>query len=138
MSELYDFTILQILQETVKLAVAASGTPTMPIKFEGRTWKVPNDQKWIELVMIPNNPASTFWGDEKSYAGMYRIILHWPNDDEGAYVPGAVLASIVGYFSKELFLQNVRIYDNPNFMGSIENGIETLYPVSLRYSCTRP
>lgn len=134
---MYDIEILKVLQTAALDAVAASTMPALPVKPYGRTWVVPNDQKWLELVFIPNN-REDYWGDEKNYTGMFRLILHWPNDDAGVYAPGAVITSIASYFAKDRPLQNVRIYDNPNSMGVLEEGSELLFPISIRYQCFRP
>ena len=129
-----DGEILKVLQRGVMAAVTASPliTSEFPIKFIGRSFTVPDDQKWLELVFLPNN-RKDFWGDEKNYQGAFRVILHWPNDDEGAYGPLAVLGSIAAYFSKGLFLQNVQICETPDLTGVLEQGSETLYPATIRY-----
>lgn len=137
MSEMHDQTILQILQTATIAAVAASITPTLPVKFIGRTFIVPDDQKWLEIVFIPNNREGAYWGDEKDYRGLYRLILHWKNDDQGAYGPMRALASICSAFSKGSRLQNVTISDNPDLTGVLEQGSENLYPATIRYQCFR-
>lgn len=137
MSVLDDDLVLEALQKGVIAAVAASDTPDLPVKYLGRNWVPPNDQKWLELVFIPNNRSGDFWGDEKNYRGLFRMILHWPNDDDGAYVPIRALKSIAGYFTKGLTLQNVTIYETPDLSGVLEAGAENLYPASLRYQCFR-
>ena len=131
-----DGAILATLQDAVAAAVAASTLPTLPVKYVGRSWAPPNDQKWLELIFIPNNRGD-YWGDEQNYRGMFRMVLHWPNDDAGAYSPFAVVKSIAGYFSKDRVLQNVQIYDTPKSGGVLEEGAETLYPISLRYQSFR-
>lgn len=139
MSEIYDGEILLALQAATLAAVAASIVgPDFPIKFIGRTLEVPNDQRWLEEVFLPNNRTGDFWGDEKNYQGLYRLILHWPNDDAGAATPFQVLASICSPFVKSVALQNVRISVNPDAGGSFEQGKETLYPATLTYRCFRP
>lgn len=137
MTEMYDRTILQALQAGVTAAVAASVMPTLPVKFVDIQFEPPDDQKWLELVFIPNN-LSDYWGDERDYRGMFRMILHWPNNSAGAYPPMDILASICGYFSKDTLLQNVRVSDRPNLTGVLTEGAESLYPASLRYQCFRP
>ena len=52
--------IIRTFQNSVKQAVAASNTPSLPIKFKGRTFKPPKDQKYVEVVFIPNNPNDLF------------------------------------------------------------------------------
>jgi hypothetical protein len=126
--------ILQTMQSATIAAVAMSITPDMPIKFVAVGLTPPNDQKYIEIVYIPNNDIGAYWGDEKNYRGMFRLILHWPNDGAGAYEPLDVLASICGYFTKGLYLGPVKITEPPDLSGVLEQGTETLYPASLRYS----
>ena len=138
MTMMEDGDILKKLQTAVIAAVAASNTPLLPIKVIGRTFVPPSTQKWLEIVWIPNNPTGDFWGDEKNYQGMIRLILHWQNDDAGAYPPLAVIASIAGYFGKDMFIPGVKISENPNLTGALENGTETLYPVGFRYQSFRP
>lgn len=129
-----DGEILKVLQRAVMASITASPlvTSEFPIKFVGRAFNIPNDQKWLELVFLPNN-RSDFLGDEKNYQGAFRLILHWPNDDEGAYGPLTLLASISAYFTKGLFLQNVQICETPDLTGVLEQGTETLYPATIRY-----
>lgn len=143
MTEMYDDKILEALQKATIEAVAASNTPNIPVKYIGRTtvgnkFAIPDDGKWLEIVFIPNNASGVYWGDEKPYQGLYRLILHWPNNDEGAYEPMRVLGSICSFFSKEKRLQNVTISDTPNLGGVLEQGSELLVPASLRYQCYRP
>lgn len=135
---MFDFDLLNQFQNKVKLAVAASSTPSLPIKFVGITFKPPTNQKYLEIVHLPNNPPSDFWGNERNYMGSFRLVLHWPNNSEGAYTPGAALTSIGNYFTKNTTFDNLKIYDNPSYTGVIENGSEMLYPCTIRYTCFRP
>jgi len=136
MSIFEDQAIIAALQDGVTEAVAASTMATLPVKYLGRSWTPPSDQRWLELIFIPNN-VNDFWGDEQNYRGMFRMVLHWPNDDEGVYPPLVVLQSIADYFTKDRVLQKVQIYDTPKLGGVLENGAETLYPASLRYQSFR-
>jgi hypothetical protein len=131
-----DAFVLETLQNAVKAAVTAANTVITQdrIKFEGRTLVPPNDQKYLELVFIPNNRQGDFWGDEKNYRGMFRMILHWPNDDAGPYTPMNVLKAICAYFPNGRNFNGVQIYGAPDFMGKLEPGNETLYPASLLYT----
>lgn len=133
-----DGEILKVLQRAVMAAIKASPkiTGEFPVKYIGRSWEIPDDQKWFELVFLPNN-RNDHWGNEQNYMGVMRLILHWPNDDKGAYEPLAILRSVVGYFTKGLFLQSVRIYETPSLTGVLEQGNETLYPASIRYQSFR-
>lgn len=131
-----DDIVLAALQDGVAAAITASTTPSLPVKYIGRSWAVPDNQKWLELVFLPNN-SGDHWNDETNYRGTFRMILHWPNDDAGAYPPMAVLKSIASYFTKDRLLQNVQIYETPKLGGVLEAGAETLYPASLRYQSFR-
>lgn len=143
MTEMYDYDILDALQKATIAAVSAVADPkikALPIKFVSApsAFVVPNDQKYLEIVWIPNNRTNDYWGDEKNYQGLFRLILHWPNNGAGPKAPMQALASICASFSKETPLQNVRISANPDSGGVIENGSETLYPAAMRYQCFRP
>lgn len=126
--------ITKSLQDAVAAAVASSDTPTMPIKYLDRVWTAPNDQKYIEIVQINNNPDDEFWSDERNYAGILRVILHWPVNDAGRYPPLRVLQSIGLYFGKGQTLgSGVKLTSVPNFTGALEGGGDMLYPFSVRY-----
>lgn len=138
MTEMYDPEIIRAVQQGVTAAVLASTTPELPVKYLGLSFDPPDDQKYLEVVHIPNNANGDFWGDEKNYMGMFRLILHWPVDGLGVYIPVGVLASIASYFRKDVPLGQVQISANPDFMGTLEQGAKNLYPVSVRYQCFRP
>lgn len=131
--------ILKALQTAVTGAVAASALTTLPIKYLGRTFVIPNDQKWLEIVHLPNNRSGDFWGAQKYYRGTMRLILHWPNDDAGIYAPVDLVTQIGSFFDKDKSLRSgqsvVKIYENPDLSGSIEAGTESLFVVSIRYQC---
>jgi len=137
MTQMFDQAILETLQKETTKAVAASTMPKLPVKYLGRSFVVPDDQKWLEIVFIPNNRTGAYWNDEKDYRGLYRLILHWKNDDAGVYPPMAVLNSICSHFSKGTLLSGVQISDNPDASGVIENGSENLFPATIRYQSFR-
>lgn len=127
--------ILEALQHSVTAAVAASTMPSLPVAYIGITFEPPADQKYIELIHIPNNPASRYWSDDKDYQGIFRIIIHWPIDGAGIYAPMRILQSIVNGYSKDMILENgVKITSNPDLTGVIEVAPELLLPCSLRYT----
>ena len=125
--------ILQTLQKATTAAVAQSSMVGLPIKFTGITFVVPNDQKYLEVVHIPNNADRQYYGDEKQYQGLFRIILHWPIDAQGVYPAMNLIASIAGYFSKNRWFDKVKISEVPNLTGVLEKPPEVLLPVSIRY-----
>lgn len=136
---MFDRIILQTLQQATTAAIEASITPLLPVKYVAVPFTVPNDQKWLETVHIPNNRNNDHWNDEKNYAGMFRLILHWPVNSSGAYGPIDTLASICAYFTKDRQLTNgVHITVAPDFNGVLEQPSANLFPASMRYSCFRP
>ena len=132
-----DKLILQAFQTAIPLAVAASIAPTLPVKMLGRVFNIPDDQKYLEIVFIPNNRTGETWGSEKTYQGLVRLVLHWPINDEGVYDPMDVILSVGSYFTKTNTLRNgdlaVKLYEDPNFTGMVEPGSELLFPVSMPY-----
>lgn len=129
-----DSAILRTLQTATIHAVAASQIPTLPIAFVDVSFVPPVDQKYLEIVFIPNNPGNEFWGNERNYMGLYRLILHWPKNGAGAYKPMDVLHSIGAYFSKDRLLDGgLKVADNPSFTGSLVMPGEILYPLGFRY-----
>lgn len=135
-----EIEILKALQTAAIAAVAASTLPDLPIKAIGRVFDIKTkapDGKYLELLHFPNNIQSEFWGKEKTYRGMFRLMLHWPLDDQGAYPPMTILKSIAAYFEKGKTLRSgqisVQIYEVPDFSGPVDASPESLYPVSIRY-----
>jgi hypothetical protein len=126
--------ITKALQDAVAAAVGASTLPALPIAYLDRVFTPPNDSKYVEIVQIPNNPDGEFWNDERNYAGILRVILHWPINNEGRYPPVRALDSIAGYFIKTRALSNgVKLTSVPNFTGPLEGKGDMLYPFSVRY-----
>lgn len=129
--------VIRGLQQGVTAAVAASTAPTLPVSYINTKFTKPNDKKWLELVHIPNNINAGYWGGEKDYRGILRMIMHWPNDGQGVYAPLAILESISDYFTSGRLLQGVQISGIPDFTGAIFQGDELLLPVSVRYHSFR-
>lgn len=122
--------ILRALQDRTKIAV----NDAFPIKFVLGQWdETPNDQKYIEVVHLPNNPGNTTWGAEKQFQGVFRLLLHWPIDQAGAYSPIAVMEAIAASFVKGERYGPVKITEHPDLTGPIEAPPEVLFPLSIRY-----
>lgn len=134
---MHEADIIGVLQRATTAAVAASTSPTLPVAYIDMSFTKPDDGKWLEIVWIPNNRNGDFWGSEKNYRGIYRLILHWPKDGSGVYAPLAVLGSVADYFSKEKVLSGVQIYETPDFTGEVPADGERLFPVSMRYQSYR-
>jgi hypothetical protein len=135
--------IISALQQAVTAAVADSTVPSLPIKYllvgstNGAAFTPPADQKYLELVWLPNNRIGDFRGNEKNHRGILRLVLHWPNDGGGIYAPVAALASICAFFWNGQLLNGVQIYGTPDPTGVIEQGNEVLLPVSILYQSYR-
>lgn len=132
-----DKLILQAFQTATLLAVKASIEPALPVQMLGRVFEPPDDQKYLQLVFIPNNRTGETWGKEKTYQGLVRLVLHWPINDEGVYDPIDLIMSVASYFDKTNTLRNgglsLKLYEDPNFTGMVEPGSELLFPVSMPY-----
>lgn len=129
--------ILRALQGGVTAAVAASTMPTLPVSYVGLNFSVPNDQKWLEVVWLPNNIQGGLDGSAKNHRGILRLLLHWPNDGGGPYRPLALIESIGAYFTNGLLLSNVQIYSKSDLTGVLQDGDDVIYPLSVRYQSYR-
>lgn len=129
--------VLEALQKTVITAVAPT---SLPVKYVGRIFSIPSDDKWVEVVYIPNNVEDEFWGNSKTYRGLMRLILHWPLDDQGAYPALTIAKQITDGFTKGLKVADlgenvaVTITENPNVGGILEQAPEILIPITVKYS----
>jgi hypothetical protein len=136
-------SIFEALQKGVISAVAASNVPTTPVKFAGRIFNPPASQKWLEIVLISNNPTDFSWSNYENYRGIMRLILHWPIDDAGIYAPTDAISSIAGYFSKDRVLQlagySVKFPQNPKPNGFVElsEEKEMIFPATVEYVSQR-
>ncbi len=131
--------ILEALQKAVILAVAASTSPTLPVKMVGRNFTKPDSGGWLEVIEMPNNVTDEFWGSSKTYRGVLRLLFMSPMNDVGAYPSLVIAESVAGYFTKGLKLADpgnnvaVLITDNPDFKGVIEEAPNMMLPISIRY-----
>jgi hypothetical protein len=127
-------TIITELQASAIAAVADSDLPTLPIKFINVNFDKPDNGKWLELVHIPNSPPDQYWGDEQVWRGIFRLILHWPNDGGGSYSAAALLDSIIAYYKKSNRIgDTLQLINKPKLTSMIDQEIELLLPVSLEY-----
>lgn len=136
---------VEVSKALIKGAIAAitgNADPTVaatPIKAPGRTFAIPNDQKYFEIIPFLNGSFRTFWNSGETFQGFARVLLHWPTDDGGIYTPMALLAKVKAVLAKGTTLANgganLLIYDHPSIASPIENGQETLFPLTVRYQC---
>ena len=129
-----DRFILEALQKAV--TTAAGG---LPVKYVGRNIDPPSDGKWWELVFIPNNITGEFIDDSKTYRGFMRVILHWPQDDRGAYEMMEKATTFAAFFAKGSRFKDpansvlISITDNVNMGSPIEEPPQVLLPLTIRY-----
>lgn len=135
----YESKILEALQTAVMAAVGNSPNP--PVKYVNVDFDPPSGQPWWEVVYIPNNVTGEFWSEGKTYQGVLRLILHWPQNNDGAYEPMNEVARIANQFQKGNKYAdsgnavNVKIQEHPNATGVIEDSPNLLLPLTVRYSC---
>ncbi len=131
--------ISNALYAAVAAVVAASSVPAMPIKNPLRTFIIPNNGKYIEIVQIRNNFTGEFWSTGKTYRGTLRVILHWPNNDAGSITPSRYADEIASGFAKGSIFWNgstkVTVQDEPDAGSMIDTPAECLFPVSIEYQC---
>lgn len=133
-----DDKILSALQQATTSAVAASSTPTLPIKYVGLTFVPPSNQRYLECVFIPNNFVDQYWDRSRVYRGIYRLVLHW-GIDGNPYAPLTTLTSVAAYFSKYRQLASgVHIVNEPDTGGIIETGHEIIWPATMTYRLFQP
>lgn len=111
----------------------------LPLKVPGRTFDIPNDQRYFEVVLITNDGADRTWGDERFFRGIIRIILHWTVDDTGIYSQIDLLETLAQSFKKgshiRFDLADLLIIEHPKIDDLITNGHEQIFPLTIQYQC---
>lgn len=137
MTLMYESAIIEALQTAIIAAVGNSPA----LKCINRNFDPPSDGKWWEIVHIPNNVENELWADGKTFQGIMRLILHWPQDDSGAYRAVNEAQRVANQLKKGNVYADannlvvVKIQDHPNLTGSIEQSPSFMLPLTLRYSC---
>lgn len=130
--------ILETFQQYL-LGLSLNG---IPVKALGRTFDPPNDQKYLELIHIPNDPDDKYIDGSKMYQGIFRLILHWPNNDEGVYDPLNIVDFLSAQFTKEnplwIGAHRLEFYQRARFLGQDDTGQDILFPLSVYYRCFQP
>lgn len=131
--------ITDVLFTQVSAAVAASSLPNLPVKFPGRMFILPNDNKYLEVFTIKANPTGEYYGNERTYQGILRGLLHWPLDDAGAIPVLTYLDELGGLLPKgsRWAVDNywLTLYDVPDVGSETEDRGDRFFPVSWRYRC---
>lgn len=127
--------ILNLLQKKVTEVVGN----TYPVKYINTN--IGNVDKFWEIVYIPNNIENEFWDSGKTYRGILRLVLHWPQDNKGIYKPMEEVERVADGFEKGLELFDdenkvkVSITDNPDCTNVIEDEGKLLIPLTIKYLC---
>lgn len=127
--------ILNLLQKKVTEVV----NNVYPVKYINTNMKA-KDKFW-EIVYIPNNIEDEFWDSGKTYRGIIRLVLHWPQDNKGIYKPMEEVERVADGFKKGLELFDdenkvkVTITDNPDCTNVIEDEGKLLIPLTIKYLC---
>lgn len=102
----------------------------------------PVDKKWWEIIYVPNNVEDEFWADEsKTYKGIFRLILHWPQKSQGIYKPLEEAERVANGFPKNLELYSedesvkVIITDTPDVTNIIEDRPQFMIGLTIKYTC---
>lgn len=126
----------------IKLLQSAFGSFTqLPVKYLNTNFQIPSDGKWWKIIYLPNNYENEFWDNGKTYRGIFRPILHWPQDNRGIYKPLEEVKRIADGYPKGLKLVDtehdvtVTISDIPDINNTIEQPPELLIPLTIRYLC---
>lgn len=129
--------LIRILQRSVTSAVGDS----LPVKYIGINFKKPSNDKYWEIVYIPNNVKNEFWGMGKTYRGIMRLVLHWPQNSKGIYTPMEEAERVAAYYTKgkQMFTadgtKKITITDNPDLGGIYEDQSSLLLPLTIPYLC---
>lgn len=127
--------IIKLLQAAIK------SFTQLPVKYLNTNFQIPSDGKWWEIIYLPNNYEDEFWGGGKTYRGIFRPILHWPQDNGGVYKPLAEVKRVADGYPKSLKLIDaehdvtVSITDVPDVNNIIEEPPGLLIPLTIKYLC---
>lgn len=112
------------------------------VKCVNINFNPPVDKKWWEIIYVPNNVEDEFWADEsKTYKGILRLILHWPQKSQGIYKPLEEAERVANGFPKNLELYSedesvkVVITDTPDVTNIIEDRPQFMIGLTIKYTC---
>lgn len=130
-----DSSILRLLQRAI------GGATSLPVKYVNTNFKTPNKGNWWEIVYLPNDIENEFWGKEKTFRGVLRLILHCEQKNEGIYKPLGEVENMMEVFFKGCVFYDVeknvkvQIVENPRMNDIIEEPPSLLIPLTIRYQC---
>lgn len=134
---LIESKIIKRLQERAIEVIDDKNIKCLNINFDP-----PVDEKWWEVVYIPNNVQDEFWsGSDKTYKGIFRLILHWPQKSQGVYKPLEEVERVAGGFPKDLELfssdNSIKIIltDTPDINNLSEDRPQFTIGLTIKYTC---
>lgn len=128
--------IIRTLQEAVTAAV----DERYDIKYLNINFEPPSDKKWWEIRYFPNNIQNEFYGREKTYRGILRLILNTPQDGKGIYSTMEEVELVAEHFKKGTKFETadghiIQIVENPDVTAVIEESPYSIVPLTIRYQC---
>jgi len=126
--------------EALQKAVIDTAPVGLSVKYVGRVLNVGSDDKYLEVVYLPNNIENQYWGSSKVYRGSMRLILHWPIDDTGVYPALNMAKQVADNFPKGSLFEDdgsnvqVKISEEPNISTVLEQPPELIVSITVRYS----
>lgn len=125
--------IEDLLFPAVQAVIDGSGG--YPVKYPNRNGPE-NALIWIEVVHIPNGPATAGWNDLKANQGIMNIGVHVPPDN-GSTDVSVFRSALCEAFKQGTVLRDtdfrVEIYTPPIVGAVFEDRQKSVYPVQIRY-----
>lgn len=116
--------------------------PKQNIKCINVNYDPPANEKWWEFIYLPNNIENEFWSDDaKTYRGIFRILLHYPQKSYGIYKPLDEIKNVASGFPKNLELYStdnsvkVVLTDTPNLTNIVEDRPQFMIGLTIKYIC---
>ena len=112
------------------------------VKCLNVNYNPPSNKRWWEVLYFPNNYENEYWDKGKTYRGIFRLILHWPQKNEGVYKPMEEVERVAKGFEKGTMLTDdmnnvkVQISDNPDVSSIIEEESGLLIGLTIKYLCS--
>ena len=112
------------------------------VKCLNVNYNPPSNKRWWEIIYLPNNYENEYWDKGKTYRGIFRLILHWPQKNEGIYKPMEEVERVAKGFEKGTILTDdmnnvkVQISDNPDVTSIIEEESGLLIGLTIKYLCS--
>lgn len=102
---------------------------TLPIAFPGVVFDKPTDNRYVEVIHLPNDPINYDWRDHATVdRGLLQINVHWTRNI-GIVAANDVARNIASQFSKDSIIDQLTIDKSP----SIGQWVDDFIPVRISY-----